>query len=708
MIQPLSLFSEEYTAHGNTAAEGILNQLGRPGLDLLSILVRETVQNSWDARLSDNTTVRCTITGRTLTPAQVDFLRQVVLTEEPEQLKLHEALSAARESTHVLIISDRGTTGLNGPIRADAPDDESGSRNFVNFFFNIGQSKGQRLSGGTYGYGKSILYRISQLHTICVYTRCLAGNHLESRLLGAALEPQTEAGSGYRRYTGRHWWGRRSSEKDAVLEPVTGPDADELAQGLGFPSFAGNETGTSCMVLLPTLGDNPLNEVMQRISRLVLWYFWPKMLTSAEGVAPMRFAVSFQEQPVPIPNPGQYPPLCGFVEAMQLLKASQGDHQDSLSRVVSISSQRPKRLLGHLALVRFPVQERQDPVTSGSEFTPPIPGISHHVALMRNAELVVKYLEGDQLPISQLEYAGVFIADRDVDSSFAKAEPPTHDDWNTKSMTERQDKSAVNVALRKISEELKEFVTPQTITGRDEELIPLGDFADLLGSMLIDVEGNAAYAQPAEENLWRKSNRQPATDGSSNGHDPEGSSLSDLPPNNFTGENGRWQNGSSSTTGSGDQTDDGDSSIDAAPSASEDPVVRESSARTEADDSQESPSTGNRGRARIELVDEGHLELFKNTPVVLTGFRVKHARNSKSTRVEVETGILLDNGEEEREPPINETGPEVLCWIDSAGKERSGSEAVLIPATDNGTWQVAVSLPDDALLRINLVSREVF
>jgi hypothetical protein len=707
VIQPLSLFSEEYTAHGNTAAEGILNQLGRPGLDLLSILVRETVQNSWDARLRDDTTVRCTITGRTLTHAQVDFLRRAVLTEEPEQLKLHEALSAAGKSAHVLVISDRGTTGLNGPIRADAPDDESGSRNFVNFFFNIGQSKGQQLSGGTYGYGKSILYRISQLHTICVYTRCSVGNHLESRFLGAALEPQTETGSGYRRYTGRHWWGRIHG-RDSVLEPVTGPDADELAQGLGFLPFAGDETGTCCMVLLPTLGESQLNEVMQRISRLVLWYFWPKMLTNAEGIVPMRFAVYFQEQPVPIPNPGQHPPLRGFVEAMQLLKASQGDHQDSLSRVASISSQRPQRRLGRLALVRFPVQERQDPVSSGSEFTPPIPGISHHVALMRNAELVVKYLEGDQLPISQLEYAGVFIADRDVDSSFAKAEPPTHDDWNTKSMTERQDKSAVNVALRKISEELKEFVTPQTVTGRDEELLPLGDFADLLGSMLIGVEGNAAYVQPVEENLWRKNNRQSAADTPGNGHGSAGSSLSDLPDSNIAGESGGEQNGSSGTTDSGSHTDDGNTTTDAASPASEDPIIRESWDQAAADNGQETVSTASRGRARIELIDEGHLELFKNTPVVLTGFRVKHARNSKSTRVEVETGILLDNGEEEREPPINETGPEVLCWIDSAGKERSGSEAVLIPATDEGTWQVAVSLPDDALLRINLVSREVF
>ncbi len=44
-------FSQPYPPEGASAAEGIRNQLGRPELDLLTILVRESAQNSWDARL---------------------------------------------------------------------------------------------------------------------------------------------------------------------------------------------------------------------------------------------------------------------------------------------------------------------------------------------------------------------------------------------------------------------------------------------------------------------------------------------------------------------------------------------------------------------------------------------------------------------------------------------------------------------------------
>ncbi|MFD0594037.1 hypothetical protein ACFQZ4_17425 [Catellatospora coxensis] len=42
--------SQPYPPEGATAAEGIRNQLGRPELDHLTVLVREAAQNSWDAR----------------------------------------------------------------------------------------------------------------------------------------------------------------------------------------------------------------------------------------------------------------------------------------------------------------------------------------------------------------------------------------------------------------------------------------------------------------------------------------------------------------------------------------------------------------------------------------------------------------------------------------------------------------------------------
>src|SRR5690242_18408713 len=107
----LDLQSERVGATGNLASEGVLNQLGRPRLDPLTVLVREAVQNSWDARSSGSKQVLFGLAGRALSTAQTRLLREQVFARDPGNLGLHEALSADREMW-ALALYDRGTTGL--------------------------------------------------------------------------------------------------------------------------------------------------------------------------------------------------------------------------------------------------------------------------------------------------------------------------------------------------------------------------------------------------------------------------------------------------------------------------------------------------------------------------------------------------------------------------------------------------------------------
>ena len=48
---------------GGLAAEGFYKLLGRPRLDPLTVLVRETAQNSWDARLRNGRPVVFSLQG---------------------------------------------------------------------------------------------------------------------------------------------------------------------------------------------------------------------------------------------------------------------------------------------------------------------------------------------------------------------------------------------------------------------------------------------------------------------------------------------------------------------------------------------------------------------------------------------------------------------------------------------------------------------
>ena len=51
MSEPLNLHAECFAAAGGMAADGMKKLLGTPTLSLLETVVRETVQNTWDARL---------------------------------------------------------------------------------------------------------------------------------------------------------------------------------------------------------------------------------------------------------------------------------------------------------------------------------------------------------------------------------------------------------------------------------------------------------------------------------------------------------------------------------------------------------------------------------------------------------------------------------------------------------------------------------
>jgi hypothetical protein len=177
----LDYLSETVGPNGNIQAPGIMNQLGKPNLDPLTILIREAVQNSWDARANDNHTVEFDLSGWTLDKSQLDCLKNNLFCKRPKNhfLPLDRVLS---ESVDVLAVSDRKTIGLGGPTRADIYTG-MGARDFVDFVRNVGQPSDKQNSGGTYGYGKAAFYRLSMAQTIVIYTRCFFNGKYQSRLI---------------------------------------------------------------------------------------------------------------------------------------------------------------------------------------------------------------------------------------------------------------------------------------------------------------------------------------------------------------------------------------------------------------------------------------------------------------------------------------------------------------------------------------------
>jgi hypothetical protein len=370
-------------------------------------------------------------------------------------------------------VSDRGTTGLGGPTRADVAHGEN--HDFVSFVRNIGEPRDTELGGGTYGFGKGIFYLVSKAGAVLLYTRCGTDDGLQTRLIGCALWKSYvgQEDAEEKRYTGRHWWGDASS---GIVEPLTGQAADQAARRLGLRPFGADETGTTVVIIDPMLDEREPGEAAEYVADTIAWQLWPKMLVAEGGQPSMRFSVRCDGREVVIPDPEHMRPLDLFVAAYRELTAGE-------ARTLECRS--PKRVLGRLGLAKrvgLPVEASLASLTAGVE------DLVHHVCLMRPAELVVTYHKGPKPPSELLSYAGVFRADAGMDDVYARAEPPTHDSWNPHSL-QLPESTFVRTTFRRIGEALEGLLELGGSARGGSSAISLGAASGRFASLVTGADG---------------------------------------------------------------------------------------------------------------------------------------------------------------------------------------------------------------------------
>jgi hypothetical protein len=470
---------------GDIIGDGAKKLLGQPKLDPIALLVRETAQNSWDARLADS--IDFTINLRKLSLSQQTALRSRIFTGSPEVLGLHESLT--QQELWVLEVSDRGTKGLGGPVRNDLPIDPLEPTDFIDLVFNIGAPRDVHLGGGTYGFGKTVGYLLSRCGTTLIWSRCRTAGAIEDRLIGSAI------GGGYEdtrnRYTGRHWWGASPTDHEGI-EPALGQAAKSLGEATFSTKFEDEDTGTSILILDPDFGGDSPAVYAAKVAEAALWNLWPKFVPTSDGLRPMTVQVQLNGENVPLPAPSDHPVLSAYVDCLQTVRTAQTGNGLPTTGLVSLEevwSQRPRKLLGHLAMTRFALFD--DEAVDSSEVNP-LPNGSHHVCLMRHAaELVVRYDEGWALDQPGYHWAGVFRPVAAADDSFALSEPPAHDDWVVESLKDRRQKSEVKVAFTRLRELTRSFVAPSTDRYDHSEIItrPTVGLAEALGGILAGLGG---------------------------------------------------------------------------------------------------------------------------------------------------------------------------------------------------------------------------
>lgn len=660
-MRPLTRYSEPYTATGGLAAEGVLNQLGRPDIEPLEVLIREAVQNCWDAKRPSESAIRVVVGRKQLEGEALQALRQIVLPDPPPDIPLAEWLG---ERVELLYFADFGTAGLGGPTRADVSSAEV-PRDFVDFVRNIGQPPDKELGGGSFGYGKAAFYIASRAHTVVVDTMCQVGERLERRFMGSGLgEHHVIDGTPY---TGRHWWGRM---EEGVPEPATGDDASELARLIGLTERDGMDgLGTTVAIIAPGVrpddDENGADITMKFVAEALVWNFWPRMVRSPGGRPTMEFEVFDRDVRVPIPDPRTHVRLRSFVEAMDRLREEDEGDQTDDPLVIDrrVDCLRPMKRLGRVTITRAPVappSEDGRPMPEGAEATRH--GL-HHVALMRNAELVVKYLRGAEPATGRIGYAGVFRCALDVDEAFRQAEPPTHDDWIPRAVPDRLDRKFVNVALDRIRDICREVAgVGLGATGNESpEEIPLGEFADFMAGLMPTFTGPGA--------------RRPRT-----------------------GVIGRGRGASQSAADGGDRSwvsapEAGGESGSADQPADAGGVGGGGATSSGADAQVPRPAIRSTGVPTVILFDE--------MPALAFPFEVRSSGAAVRLSAAVEV-MTHDGGQVETDPPAGWSAPEPVCWIGPDDVEFRMVTVTVDAGEADGHWRVLVPLVDDAVVRADI------
>lgn len=506
MTPQLTWIPKRFTP-GDFDGAGQERVLGRSQLSAVEMLVRETAQNSWDARLEGRAPEYRVELRKT-----DDLLRQDLarLLGSPANLNLAEAWSDP--SLRLLEISDRGTTGLDGPYRLGLVDEPS-TDNYKDLILKLGVPRSDGGGGGTYGFGKTAAYAFSRRGTLIYWTRCWHEGVLQDRLVGSAMGESFEIDGD--EYTGRHWWG--SPDPEGIVLPLLDEDARQVGQRIFGRGFAEGETGTSILIVDPILEEAAsqddgaaedgasmeLSEAFRASARTAIrQHLWPK-LTAAGGTpeAPMTISLSVDGAAADLGSPDRgawrY-----WTAALNAIRSARSGNIEAGAPAVDgfpvqlIEIKRFQEVIGHLAVIRrirppAEVSDRDDldPAGLGNPYD--------RLALMRGqAELVVRTESGGMdSGSSGLDWIAVYKAADHRDRDYASTEPPAHDDWVAESADPAARKLVV-LTRRKIKEALRDLLAPVDLTSAGSTPIATSALAHELGGLLPSPEGPSIDGQP--------------------------------------------------------------------------------------------------------------------------------------------------------------------------------------------------------------------
>jgi hypothetical protein len=242
--------------------------------DLADALVRESIQNSLDARLPRS---KAPVRVRFRFAAGVHALHADAVREYFDGIEphlhaaaktIHTVLPRHDEAVPYLLIEDYGTRGLTGDPHVDPelePAGEEKRNDFFYFWRNVGRSNKGEVDRGRWGLGKAVFTVASRMRTVFGITRRVDDDR--SLLLGQSVL-KTHVLDGQRIYP--YGFFARFEEENGLPLPIEDPILlDRFADDFGVTRV---EPGLS--IVVPYFRDDELS--LERITTSVIeQYFYP-------------------------------------------------------------------------------------------------------------------------------------------------------------------------------------------------------------------------------------------------------------------------------------------------------------------------------------------------------------------------------------------------------------------------------------------------
>lgn len=233
--------------NGSTILRAMQNN-NTPEADLF---VRESIQNSLDAAIGSKKDVLVDFTiGKFETKSLGNELEMI-------DEKLNQRYKSIEK---YLCVRDYNTVGLTGSLSHDDVTPSSSYGNLLKLIYEIGKPQEKEGAGGSWGYGKTIFYRLG-MGLVLYYSRIkIESGSYEERLAAVMVENEEKEDVLIPSYhnklsTGVAWWGKKIEENKTI--PITDKYyIHQLLEVFGIQPYRNDETGTA--IIMPFINETEI------------------------------------------------------------------------------------------------------------------------------------------------------------------------------------------------------------------------------------------------------------------------------------------------------------------------------------------------------------------------------------------------------------------------------------------------------------------